>query len=83
MIQKLKMIWRVIRDRQVVNSKVLEIEPASVKDIISKDKLTEEDLINLRGLLNIFSDRYERKIRIEEHKAIACVQRVIDRMLGV
>lgn len=70
-------------DRQVVNCKVLEIEPTSIKDMMSKDKLAEEDLINLRGSLNIFSNRYERKIRIEDHKAIACVQRAIDRMLGV
>lgn len=70
-------------DRQVVNCKVLEIEPTSIKDMMSKDKLAEEDLINLRYSLNIFSNRYERKIRIEDHKAIACVQRAIDRMLGV
>lgn len=70
-------------DRQVINSKVLEIEPTSIKDMMSKDKLAEEDLINLRGSLNIFSNTYKRKIRIEEHKAIACVQRAIDRMLGV
>lgn len=70
-------------DRQVVNCKVLEIEPTSIKDVMSKDKLSEEDLINLRGSLNIFSNRYKRKIRIEYHKAIACVQRAIDRVLGV
>lgn len=70
-------------DRQVINSKVLEIEPTSIKDVMSKDKIAEEDLINLRGSLNMFSNRYERKIRIEDHKAIACVQRAIDRMLGV
>ena len=69
-------------DKLVVNSKVLEIEPTSVKDMMDKDKLAEEDLISLRGSLNIFSNRYERKIRIEDLKAIACVQRAIDRMLG-
>lgn len=70
-------------DRQVINSKVLEIEPTSIKDMVSKDKLAEDELINLRGSLNLFSNRYGRKIRIEDHKAIACVQRAIDRMLGV
>lgn len=70
-------------DKQVVNSKVLEIEPTSIKDMVSKDKLAEDELINLRGSLNIFSNTYGRKIRIEDHKAIACVQRAIDRILGV
>lgn len=70
-------------DKLVVNSKVLEIEPTSVKDMMDKNKLAEEDLISLRGSLNIFSNRYGRKIRIEENKAIACVQRAIDRILGV
>lgn len=71
------------QDRQVINSKVLEIEPTSIKDMVSKDKLAEDELINLRGSLNIFSNTYGRKIRIEDHKAIACVQRAIDRILGV
>lgn len=70
-------------DKQVVNSKVLEIEPTSIKDMVSKDKLAEDELINLRGSLNIFSNTYGRKIRIEDNKAIACVQRAIDRILGV
>lgn len=70
-------------DRQVINSKVLEIEPTSVKDMVSKDKLSEDELINLRGALNVFSDRYRLKISIEDRKAIAYVQRAIDRMLGV
>lgn len=70
-------------DKQVVNSEILEVKPTSIKDMMSKDKLAEEDLINLRGSLNIFSNTYGRKIKIEEHKAIACVQRAIDRMLGV
>lgn len=70
-------------DRQVVNSKVLEIEPTSVKDMMSKDKLAEEDLINLRGSLNLLLNRYEKRIRVEEFKAVNAVQRFIDRMLGV
>lgn len=70
-------------DRQVINSKVLEIEPTSIKDMVSKDKLAEEDLINLRGSLNLFSDRYRLKLSIENRKAIECVQRAIDRMLGI
>jgi hypothetical protein len=70
-------------DRQVINSKVLEIEPTSIKDMVSKDKLTEDELINLRGLLNLFSDRYRLRLSIENRKAIACVQRAIDRILGV
>ena len=70
-------------DKQVVNSKVLEIDPTSIKDMVSKDKLAEDELINLRGSLNIFSNTYGRKIRIEDHKAIKCVQRAINRILGV
>lgn len=70
-------------DKQVVNSKVLEIEPTSIKDMVSKDKLAEDELINLRGSLNIFSNTYGRKIKIEDHKAIECVQRAINRILGV
>ncbi len=70
-------------DKQVVNSKVLEIDPTSIKDMVSKDKLAEDELINLRGSLNIFSNTYGRKIRIEDHKAIECVQRAINRILGV
>ena len=70
-------------DKQVVNSKVLEIDTTSIKDMVSKDKLAEDELINLRGSLNIFSNTYGRKIRIEDHKAIECVQRAINRILGV
>lgn len=70
-------------DRQVINSKVLEIEPTSIKDMVSKDKLTEDELINLRGSLNLFSNRYRLKLSIENRKAIECVQRAIDRILGV
>ena len=62
-------------DKQVVNSKVLEIKPACVKDMMSKDKLAEEDLINLRGALTLLCNRYEKSIRIEEYKAAEVVSK--------
>lgn len=47
------------------------------------EKLAEEDLINLRGSLNLLCNRYEKKIRVEEYRAVEVVIRFIDRMLGV
>lgn len=70
-------------DKQVVNSKVLEIEPTSTKDMMSKDKLAEEDLINIRNSLTLLCNRYEKRIRVEEYKAVQAVDRFINRMLGV
>ena len=70
-------------DKQVVNSKVLEIKPICVKDMMSKDKLAEDELINLRGALTLLCNRYEKRIRVEEYKAIEVVRKFIDRMLGV
>lgn len=46
------------------------------------EKLAEEDLKNLRGSLNLFCNRYEKKIRVEEYRAVEVVKRFIDRMLG-
>lgn len=46
------------------------------------EKLAEEDLINLRGSLNLLCNRYEKKIRVEEYRAVEVVKRFIDRMLG-
>lgn len=70
-------------DRQVINSKVLEIEPTSIKDMMSKDKLAEEDLINIRNSLTLLCNRYEKRIRVEEYNAVQAVDRFINRMLGV
>jgi hypothetical protein len=50
---------------------------------MNNDKLAEEDLINLRGSLNLLCNRYEKKIRVEEYRAVEVVIRFIDRMLGV
>lgn len=50
---------------------------------MNNDKLAEEDLINLRGSLNLLCNRYEKRIRVEEYKAIEVVRKFIDRMLGV
>ncbi len=50
---------------------------------MNNDKLAEEDLINLRGSLNLLCNRYEKKIRVEEYRAVEVVVRFIDRMLGV
>lgn len=50
---------------------------------MNNDKFTEEDLINLRGSLNLLCNRYEKKIRVEEYRAVEVVKRFIDRMLGV
>jgi hypothetical protein len=50
---------------------------------MNNDKLAEEDLINLRGSLNLLCNRYEKRIRVEEYKAVEVVKRFIDRMLGV
>ncbi len=50
---------------------------------MNNDKFTEEDLINLRGSLNLLCNRYEKRIRVEEYKAVEVVKRFIDRMLGV
>lgn len=71
------------QDRQVINSKVLEIEPTSIKDMMSKDKLAEEDLINIRNSLTLLCNRYEKRIRVEEYNAVQVVDRFINRMLGV
>lgn len=49
---------------------------------MNNDKLAEEDLINLRGSLNLLCNRYEKKIRVEEYRAVEVVKRFIDRMLG-
>lgn len=70
-------------DKQVVNSKVLGIKPICVKDMMSKDKLAEDELINLRGALTLLCNRYKKRIRVEEYKAIEVVRKFIDRMLGV
>lgn len=70
-------------DKQVVNSKVIEIKPTCVKDMMSKDKLAEDELIELRGALTLLCNRYGKRIRIEECKAIEVVRKFIDRMLGV
>lgn len=50
---------------------------------MKNDKLAEEDLINLRGSLNLLCNRYEKRIRVEEYRAVEIVKRFIDRMLGV
>ena len=50
---------------------------------MNNDKLAEEDLINLRGSLNLLCNRNEKKIRVEENRAVEVVIRFIDRMLGV
>ena len=50
---------------------------------MNNDKLAEEDLINLRGSLNLLCNRYEKKIRVEEYRAVEVVIRFINRMLGV
>lgn len=50
---------------------------------MNNDKLAEEDLINLRGSLNLLCNRYEKKIRVEEYRAVEVVVRFIDRMLRV
>lgn len=50
---------------------------------MNNDKLAEEDLINLRGSLTLLCNRYEKRIRVEEYKAIEVVRKFIDRMLGV
>lgn len=50
---------------------------------MNNDKLAEEDLINLRGSLNLLCNRYKKRIRVEEYKAVEVVKRFIDRMLGV
>ena len=50
---------------------------------MNNDKLAEEDLINLRGSLNLLCNRYEKKIRVEEYRAVEVVIRFIDIMLGV
>lgn len=50
---------------------------------MNNDKLAEEDLINLRGSLNLLCNRYEKKIRVEEYMAVEVVVRFIDRMLEV
>lgn len=50
---------------------------------MNNDKLAEEDLINLRGSLNLLCNRYEKKIRVEEYRAVEVVVRFIDRMLEV
>lgn len=66
-------------DRHVVNSKVLKINSTSV----SKEMLAEDELINLRGALTLLCNRYEKRIRVEEYKAVEVVHKFIDRMLGV
>lgn len=50
---------------------------------MNNDKLAEEDLINLRGSLNLLCNRYEKKIRVEEYRAVEVVIRFIERLLGV
>lgn len=50
---------------------------------MNNDKLAEEDLTNLRGSLNLLCNRYEKRIRVEEYKAVEVVKRFIDRMLEV
>ena len=71
-------------DRQVVNSKVLKLNSTSIKGLVSKEMLAEDELINLRGALTLLCNRYEKKgIRVEEYKAIEVVRKFIDRMLGV
>lgn len=70
-------------DKQVVNRKVFEIKPTCVKDMKSKDKLAEDELIELRGALTLLCNRYEKRIRVEEYKAVEVVRKFIDRMLGV
>lgn len=50
---------------------------------MNNNKLAEEDLINLRGSLNLLCNRYEKRIRVEEYKAVEVVKRFIDRMLEV
>lgn len=53
------------------------------KTLVNGEMLTEDELINLRGALNLLCDRYEKKIRVEEYRAVCVVVRFIDRMLGV
>lgn len=61
----------------------LDDDNACVKDLMSKDKLAEDELIDLRGALTLLCNRYEKRIRVEEYKAVEVVRRFIDRMLGV
>lgn len=70
-------------DRQVVNKKVLKLDSTSIKGLISKEMLAEDELINLRGALTLLCNRYEKRIRVEEYKAVEVVHRFIDRMLGI
>lgn len=70
-------------DRQVVNSKVLKLNSTSIKGLVSKEMLAEDELINLRGALTLLCNRYEKRIKVEEYKAVEVVRKFIDRMLGV
>lgn len=70
-------------DRQVVNSKVLKLNSTSIKGLVSKEMLSEDELINLRGALTLLCNRYEKRIKVEEYKAVEVVRKFIDRMLGV
>ncbi len=70
-------------DRQVVNSKVLKLNSTSIKGLVSKEMLAEDELINLRGALTLLCNRYEKRIKVEEYKAVEVVHKFIDRMLGV
>lgn len=70
-------------DRRVVNSKVLKLDSTSIKCLVSKEMLAEDELINLRGALTLLCNRYEKRLRVEEYKAVEVVCKFIDRMLGV
>lgn len=53
------------------------------KTLVNGEMLAEDELINLRGALTLLCNIYEKRIRVEEYKAVEVVRRFIDRMLGV
>lgn len=50
---------------------------------MEKDKLTEDELVNIRGSLNLLCNRYTKRMRTEDYKAVKTVKRFIDKLLGV
>ena len=51
--------------------------------VMEKDKLTEDELVNIRGSLNLLCNRYTKRMRTEDYKAVETVKRFIDKLLGV
>lgn len=50
---------------------------------MEKDKLTEDELVNIRGSLNLLCNRYAKRMKVEDYKAVETVKRFIDNLLGV